>query len=158
MGIVSERTFRRSALPGFLLMGLCMPFVLASSVGVAVAAPGPVLGLVPLGDIPIVMIRPMTSGGLVAAKFGMAAASVLLAWAVTLAAVALLIVVVGYGGEMAESLGRLARAISRREGRRGRDPGGREPGWRSRGSSSPTSSPTPSPAAPGSRTWPSAPM
>ena len=44
------------------------------------------------------MTRPMTSGGLVAAKFGMAAASVLLTWAVTLVAVALLIVVEGRGG------------------------------------------------------------
>ena len=57
-----------------------MPVIIASSVAAAVG------GLAPFwawrrGDLPIVMTRPMTSGGVVAAKFGMAAASVLLAWA-----------------------------------------------------------------------------
>ena len=79
-------------------MGLSMPVIIASSVGAAVARLAPFWAW-RRRDIPVMMTRPMTSGGLVAAKFGMAAVSVLLAWAVTLAALALLIVSRDTGGK-----------------------------------------------------------
>ncbi len=102
---VSERAFRQGAVARFLLIGLSL------SVIVATTAPGAVVArLAPFWawrrrDIPIVVTRPMTSGGVVAAKFGMAAASVLLAWAVTLIGLATLIVVEGRAEEVAELWG-----------------------------------------------------
>ena len=92
---------RHGILAGFVLIGLCMPVVIASATGAAVARLAPFWAW-RRRVMPIAMTRPMTSGGMVAAKFGMAAASVLMAWALTLLALTLLIVVGGGGEDVAD--------------------------------------------------------
>ncbi len=79
---------------------LLIPMLMAGTMGVNLARMGPFW--VPANkSFPFAATRPMSSGGLIAAKFRMAALSVLLTWAVGIGATLLLIVVSGRVGTAA---------------------------------------------------------
>lgn len=79
----------------FLTMLVLMPVFLAGSVGPAMGLLAPPFGVNSRRFITFVAIRPMTSGGVVAAKLRMAIVSVMLTWAVVAIVVAVWMVIAG---------------------------------------------------------------
>jgi hypothetical protein len=97
LGLYTARGAGSGGYSAFATTALFLPVFMACSVGGATTrlAPAWVRDRDP---IRFVAIRPMASGGLVAAKFRMATWSVLLAWAVSLVPVLLLVVAARLGG------------------------------------------------------------
>jgi hypothetical protein len=74
---------------------ILMPVIMAGSMGLGMGLMAPMFGVNSRRSLAFVAIRPMTSGGLVAAKFRMAIASVLITWAVVAVVGTLWMVIAG---------------------------------------------------------------
>jgi hypothetical protein len=98
--VVSSRAIGHRTLGSFLILILSIPIWLGTSAGPAASRMSP-FWVRHRGVIPFLATRPMTSGGLVAAKFRVAARSAALTCAVTLVAAALLVVAEGRAGDAA---------------------------------------------------------